>query len=197
MNTLRATVAAAVLAAAACGPPRYVYAPATVTSAEIAGTAALSYSIPPGAPRGELRVATLGITELADARAIHVRIEVKNRSDEVWRVDGHDQLADIGVVRRPRLLSAIGEDLTSPPAIAIGPGETGELDVFFMLPPDIALDTPVSFDAIVLVRTGERFVTQRAHFERFLAAPAEPPIREENRTPSFPGREPSMEWPPQ
>jgi hypothetical protein len=160
---------ALVIVLAGCGSPRYFYSPPEITSAQVAGTPAVSFAL----PHGTMRVATLGLTDLSDTRAVHVRILVENRSGDEWSIAGSEQLIDVGSARHARLVPGLDGDRAIVPS-----GETRSVDVFFVLPPDLASarDLP-SFDAIVVVRTREAVVSERAHFERFLAAPPQPPTQ--------------------
>ena len=47
----------------ACSPS-YVYAPATHATGEVAGRLAAEYEIPPDEPSGDVRVGSLGVTEI-------------------------------------------------------------------------------------------------------------------------------------
>jgi hypothetical protein len=189
---------AAMVALVACGSPRYVYAPATTTSADVAsGAPAIAYAIPSSAPRGELRVATFGITRLGEAPAVHLRIAVSNRSAEPWSVDGREQRLDVGGARAG-LVSATTEDMTTPRALAVAPGETRALDLFFPLPPGFTTPRELTaFDALVVVHAGSTTVTERARFERFASPSSSPALETNDFAPSrLPGAEPPNRWPP-
>jgi hypothetical protein len=57
------------LAGAGCASGRYIYEPEENVTARISGRPAAYYPVPPQAPRGDVRVATLGIARLSSRPA--------------------------------------------------------------------------------------------------------------------------------
>src|SRR5262249_14688683 len=120
---------AAFIATAACSSGRYVYRPEENATARMAGRPAALYRIPPRAPHGDVRVATLGIATLAprehdEARmhAMHVRLIVSNNDDSgPWQVDTREQIGSLDSYgqSRPAFASA---GVGHPPIVAIAPG---------------------------------------------------------------------------
>jgi hypothetical protein len=203
-----------------CSPRHYAYAPATttMTSAELGvsttNPAMATYAVPSDAPRGEVRVAALGVEDATPTgerdrfRALHVRLVVTNRSDEPWSVNEGQQEVELdaryGRIGEPATPIAT----TAPRVVQIPPGQTASLDLFFAVPADFdeASKLP-TFDVIWTVNAGTRPIMQRTSFERYLvkrpraATPRINDPTEWNRP--FPGRDVTPgtlpgpgQWPP-
>lgn len=156
----------------------YIYRPAvtTTTSATIAGLPASYYGIPPEAPRGHLRIATLGFAEIRpqgagddqELRALHVRMIVANNADRPWLVDTREQRAVLpnGGESRPAYATA-DRGGAQPPSVEIAPGQARTIDLFYPLPQHMqsAGEVP-SFDVLWRVDTAGRAVVDRTPFER-------------------------------
>jgi hypothetical protein len=179
-GVVRARSFVVLLALAAC-EQSYVYAPATNTGAEVAGRPASDVSIPPEAPRGDVRVASFGISELEakDAPnaprvpALHLRTIVANNSDKPWTVDTREQRVSLDSRGDSRPAYATADAGTPPPLIVVPPGGKRTVDLFFPLPPDLGkADQLPAFDAVWSVQTDTRVVTQRIPFERLALEPA-------------------------
>lgn len=172
-------ICAAVVILGACAPTRFVYAPVSTTSAEIAGAPAVVYALPPGDARGDARVAMLGIAMLqprgiedSTLRAIHVALEVRNGSDQVWTVDpaeAHLVLATDHVRSDIYATSARIEPL---PRVDVAPHGQAAVHLYFPLPLHLRTERSLpAFDVIWSIRTGGRAVTERTSFQRFIAGP--------------------------
>lgn len=179
---LRTAAAFTLLALSACAPTRYSYAPVTTTSADLVGASAAVYGVPPGAPRGEVRVAMLGIgsptsvsaTGAQDQRsdAIHIALAVSNRSDETWTVDPSEQRIALTLKRQRSDIYALAGDPTRPGTVSVLPRSTRMIDLFFPLPIQFNKeDAPPPFDVIWTVHVSGRPLTQRTSFERFVVSP--------------------------
>lgn len=168
------------VALSACAPTRYSYAPVTTTSAELAGASAAVYGMPPGAPRGDVRVAMLGITSMGPvgthepgSDAIHVALAVSNRSDETWTVDPSEQHLTLTLKRQRSDIYATTRGGVSPSGtVLVLPRSTRMINLYFPLPIQFQKeDAPPPFDVIWTVHAGGRAVTQRTPFQRFIISP--------------------------
>jgi len=201
-------VLAAMLAmpAYACGPRTYGYAPVTNTSAQVSGHLAAELAFPPDSPHGNVRLATLGLTQASGGgtRSIHVRMVAENRGREPWIVDKREQelAVAVGDAARATVVRAdIVQPRGAPDRVEVRPGETATIDLFFPLPPGAqgARDVP-AFDAVWVVRAGSRAVATRTPFERFAASPAQNvptaayPYTPRTRRERLPGT-PDSRWP--
>jgi len=171
-------VTAVAIATAACESRSYIYRPAISSGAVIEGKPAAHHRIPPGAPRGDVRVATFGFADLSpvdgqgeDVRALHVRMIVSNDSDTTWTVDTREQRVALPGSGESRAAYARSDDAT-PPGVEIPPGVQRSFDLFFPLPSSMqrASELP-SFDTIWTVHTGAETITQRTPFERLEVTP--------------------------
>jgi hypothetical protein len=169
---------ASVLVVAACSPTRYAYAPVTTTGADIVGRPAADYAFPPDSPHGRVRLATFGIAQTVRDGPwyFHVRMNATNRGSEPWTVDRNEQTLEIAAgddgERRTRVRAAVtAEAVESPARVEVAPGTSGEVDLFFPLPPGARDPREVStFEVIWVVRESGRATTMATPFERFLAS---------------------------
>ncbi|MBV9948047.1 MAG: hypothetical protein JOZ69_14425 [Myxococcales bacterium] len=159
---------------------RYVYVPARTAGGDVAGRPASDVAIPPEAPRGNVQVATFGISEVeptgeaaegGTVRALHLRMLVTNNSDQPWMVDTRQQRIELdGRSSRPAYASADGG--SSPPTVTVPSGSKRTIDLFFPLPLDMARASRLpAFDAIWTVQTDTRPITERIPFERMQVEP--------------------------
>jgi hypothetical protein len=137
------------------------------------------YPIPRGAPRGNVRLASYGVVEVARAdesaqksRAVHLRIIVTNEDDRAWTLDARDQRLELDGhgAAAPAFASASGGG--SPPVVVVPQSAILTADLFFLVPIELqsAASLP-AFDASVQVDTGREIAAARAPFQ---ALPAEP-----------------------
>lgn len=167
------------VALSACAPTRYAYAPVTTTSADLAGASAAVYAMPPGAPRGDVRVAMFGVTSLGPigthepgSDAIHVGLAVSNRSDETWTVDPSEQHLTLTLKRQRSDIYATSGETPRSGAVLVPPRSTRTIDLYFPLPIQFHKeDAPPPFDVTWTVHAGGRAVTQRTPFQRFIVSP--------------------------
>lgn len=173
---LRYFHAVAAVAILACAPARYVYAPVMTTGADVRGAPGAVYKMPPGSPRGDVRLAMLGVAELrpgglADStlRAIHVAFVVSNRSDEHWTVDPSEEHLTLMNHERNDIYATTVE-IARPSKVDVPPQSTRSIDLYFPLPLQLRRESKLpSFDVVWTVHTGSRAITQRTPFQRFLA----------------------------
>jgi hypothetical protein len=166
------------VALSACAPTRYSYAPVTTSSAELAGASAAVYGMPPGSPRGDVRIAMLGVTSIGPigthepgSDAIHVALAVSNRSDETWTVDPSEQHLTLTLKRQRSDIYATGGQVPST-TVHVLPRSTRMIDLYFPLPIQFQKeDAPPPFEVIWTVHAGGRAVTQRTAFQRFMISP--------------------------
>ena len=173
-----AVVVGAVLLAG-CAPDRYAYAPVTTSSADIDGASAAVYGVPPDAPRGEVRVAMLGVAaapglgaQETRSRAIHVALAVSNRADEPWTVDPSEQRLSFTAKRERTDVYAMTSDAARAGPVLVPARSTRVIDLYFALPIQIERESaPPPFELRWTVHAGSRSITQRTPFQRFLVAP--------------------------
>lgn len=172
------------LASTACAQQlRYSYAPTTLSSADLAGHAATVIEIPPEAPRGDLRIASLGIAELP-MRALFVRFVVRNDSEETWVLDEAEQTLELPEHDSRVLLPAVSPDNTRPPVLTVLPHHVGTADVTFAVGRRDEGDVG-AFSVHWVLRTDGRAIGGHADFTRRLepvtprpANPFSPPARQ-------------------
>lgn len=175
----------ALLAVVACAPTRYEYAPVATTSGELVGVPSVDRKVP-GSEEGNVRLGAVGITtipspgvaDVAGIRAAHLRLTVTNRSTQTWTVEGAEQR--LVLEKGEPIVAALGNNGAYAPTVAIPPGVTQSIDLYFRLPPEQqkASELP-KFSAIWTVRTGGRPLTEQTSFERVIAQPApSPPQRD-------------------
>ena len=206
MRYVCAAIAGAVLLTG-CASDRYTYAPVTTSSADLDGVSAAVYGVPPDAPRGEVRVAMLGVGSApaisgqeTSSRVVHVALAVSNRADEPWRVDPSEQRLTFTAKRERSDLYATG-DASRAGSLVVAPRSTRVIDLYFALPVQLEKESsPPSFELRWTVHAGSRSITQVTPFQRFPVAPTPAEDRELRRPieldddgplrPTLPGREP-------
>ena len=167
-----------VAALGACSPG-YAFVPAQGASSSLNGRPAVSYAIVPQSPRGELRVATIGIEPLTpnnapdqQLAALHVRMVVSNTTGaQAWTFDTREQeltMSDRGK-STPAFATANAGDGSAPPVLTIAPRSSRVVDLFFPLPSDAQ-----DIDAI-----GSFETTARIHCDAGVAAVSTPFTRAE------------------
>jgi hypothetical protein len=177
------TSALVLLVTAGCASGRYLYEPEENATARVSGRPAAYYPVPPLAPRGDLRVATLGIATLQSPRGegpsvhvMHLRMIVDDNVDTVaWQVDTREQLGGIGGYGqgRPAFASVSGGRV---PTVTIAPGASATLDLFYLLPADMQQASEIPrFELLWKLRTSEGPVAERTTFERIRVESVPPP----------------------
>lgn len=157
---------------AGCAGETYLFEPAEQATATIEGYSAARYTIPPEAPRGDVRIASFGVHDIEqaggeDVPAIHVRLVISNDSGAgPWSVDTrrvHMEVRGKGDIGAP-LVSTDGQGL---PVVDVAPGRQRVIDLFYPLPDGMegASDVP-AFDLLWVVKTDTREVAERTPFER-------------------------------
>jgi hypothetical protein len=160
------SISIACLAAAGCGAGAdYAYIPENA-SVRVDGAPAAKTEIPPEEPRGEVRVATLGVTELENGRnelrALHVRLVVTNEGDPVaWTIDTRRQILEVPGQGQTRA-AFVNADVQGAPLIAVGPRDKRTIDLYFPLPRG---GQPGRFDLLWEVGTGLRPIADRTTFD--------------------------------
>lgn len=169
----------------ACAPTRYEYAPVATTSGELVGVPSVDRKVR-GSEEGNVRLGAVGIdtipspgvADVAGVRAAHLRLTVTNRSTQTWTVEGAEQRLVLD--KGETITAALGNNGTYAHTVAVAPGVTQSIDLYFPLPADQrkASELP-KFRAIWTVRTGGRPLTEQTSFERVIAEPApSPPQRD-------------------
>ena len=151
--------------AAGCATP-YVYRPQEQATAQVAGKTAASYPIPPEQPKGEVKVATLGLAKLPTAqgevRAIHVRMVLENDSDGQWQFNPRQPIAAFPDGRRISPMATRDAAL-----VTLAAGEKREIDLFYPLPLEFNKSSKVpEFDVLWSVQTPARLVAERTPVAR-------------------------------
>jgi hypothetical protein len=173
----------ATVAAGGCAH-EYVYKPAAQGGGDVAGRPAAHVQIPPEAPRGDVRLATFGITDVKPreqaqgegatqpVRALHLRMVVADNSDRPWTVDTRELRLALPNRGDSRPAYASADQGSTPPIVTAPAGAKRTVDLFFPLPPDLAkADKLPEFDAVWTVHTDSRAVTERTPFERLEVLP--------------------------
>lgn len=179
----RRAVALLLVMTAGCASARYVYEPEENATARVSGTPAAYYPIPPQAPRGGVRVATMGIVELKPLdkqgpsfRAMHARMIVDDNADTAaWQVDTREQIGSIP--RHGQSRPAFASAKPGPaPIVTIPPGTNATFDLYYPLPADMqdAAEIP-RFELLWKVGTSQGPIAERTTFERVRIEPSPPP----------------------
>jgi uncharacterized membrane protein YgcG len=163
------------LVATGCGETMYAYVPTTNAGAPVAGQPAADYPLPPTAPRGDVKIASYGITDVhpkdnpnLTLGAVHLHAEVANGSDRVWTLDTREQMLELGGHGAGAPAFALADSAgDQPPLVAIQPGQHREIDLFYILPKDLQdSDEVPAFACAWRVNTGEAIVADRTSFQR-------------------------------
>lgn len=171
----------AIAALAGCVDQAYVYSPAEQATATMNGRLAARYQIPPGSPRGDVRIASFGVVDLEqpgeqrEIPSLHVRMAISNDAGAgPWTVDTRRIQADLrgfGDAGVPMVSS----DAAGLPSVTIAPGQQRILDLFYPLPRDMeGEDDLPAFDLVWRVHTDAGLVTERTPFERIDVEPQQP-----------------------
>jgi hypothetical protein len=167
--------------ASGCSTP-YSYVPTTNATATVGSRVAADYAVPPEAPKGDVRIASYGITSVtphgqgAKARALHLRLVLVNNAATTWTFDTREQRIDLrgAGVLAPAFASANAG--APPPVLTVPPNGRRVTDLFFLLPSGLQHSDKVPrFDALWRVNTGNQVVAERTPFERLVIAPAYDP----------------------
>ncbi|CAN5922201.1 hypothetical protein BH11MYX4_BH11MYX4_13860 [soil metagenome] len=165
--------------AVTCAPTRFTYAPVSTTSADVEGAPAVVYDIPPGAGRGDVRVAMLGLAALRPAgvedstlRVLHVALEIRNRSAERWSLDPSEAHLELATEHERMEVYATSARISALPVVDVAPGGHETVHLYFPLPIRLQTERALpSFDVLWTVRLPSRAVTERTSFQRFIAPP--------------------------
>ncbi len=157
------------LAASGCAQ-HYAFRPAENATASVSGIAAASYPLPPEAPRGDVRLASLGIVKLRPhgttqfTRVLHVRMVVDNMSDAPWTIDTRQQQVLLDSHRcSPSYMSGAGAG----PLVTVAQGGRAEVNLFYKLPAGLEKASRLSgFDALWAIDAGKQHVAMRTPFDR-------------------------------
>jgi hypothetical protein len=162
----------AALGLAGCSE-EYAYAPATTSNAMVAGVPAADYPLPP--PDGDVRLATLGVTDAhpadaptSSAKAVHVRVIATNRGTDGWTIDAREQrvaFADGVQVAAGNAFAGAGPE---GPVLRIAPRTVATIDLYFLLPQ--ALRKPSArpgFTVRWIVHMPARTIEESTSFDRF------------------------------
>ena len=164
-------VVAALLLAGGCA----TYAPAS-TNSVTGGQPAAAYAVPASRPEGQVRLSAPGLTRAPDGtRAVYLRMVVTNDSARSWLVDPAQQTIGFAGgaasapfrVTRPRGTAPVPVHPLEP--IAIAPGHSQVIDLYYPLPPGTKPSQLRPFEAAWVVNAGERTIGGRTQFRRVAA----------------------------
>ncbi len=149
-----------------------MYEPTTQATANIEGTPAARYEVPPEAPRGEVNVASLGIVDLSvdqngpKTRFLQIRMIAANNNDTgPWVIDSREQLLSLANEGQSRP-AFVNTDRQDAPNITVAPTQKRTIDLFYPLPEPLAKANSVSqFDLLWHVQTPSREVAERTPFQ--------------------------------
>lgn len=159
------------------GQATTVFRPMEQATAVERGQIAARYALPPEAPRGDVRVASMGVSKVRDEQgkkrpAVAVRLVVSNDDGAgAWSLTPNDvrlehpvvgALAPSAVRVAPRSRSADGND----EKVTIARGEAREIDLHYHLPEGDNPGDVHRFDLVWTVQTDGRAVSERTPFER-------------------------------
>jgi hypothetical protein len=117
-----------------------------------------------------VRLATLGLADVAGSKAIRLRMILANHGSEPWIVDKSEQQLAVAVRpngnQRTEIVNALAEPGAS--RVEVPPQRTATVDLLFPLPRGATDPSEVpAFDAIWTVRVGDRAIATRTPFERW------------------------------
>jgi hypothetical protein len=166
------------LGAAGCAP-NYIYRPSQNATANVRGRLAADYNVPQGKPRGNVRVASFGVSKVTpvgttgpQSRVLHARLVVANNSDRPWSLDVTQQVAEVHGGPGPVHPAFARSDAGSLPIVRIDPGGKRTIDLFFPLPLGAERASKVpEFDVVWRLDTAPQVVLQRTPFERLAVEP--------------------------
>jgi hypothetical protein len=169
-------ISGAALVLCACNAG-YIYHPAENATAQIRGHVAADYQIPTNDPKGDVRIASFGISKITpesreSLRAIHARLVVSNNGVQPWLVDIRQQVAALpgGQQVHPAFARSDSGEF---PIVRVAPRGKGTIDLFFPLPADAQRASKLpEFDVVWYVNTGQQMVSERTPFERLAVEPA-------------------------
>lgn len=155
----------------------YLYRPAENATSMTEGQTAARYTIPATAPKGDVRIASFGVQNVAQDEngpewpALHVRMIVANDSGtEPWTVDTREVRVELRG-DKPQTPAVVSADAGELPELHIPPGEERTLDLFYPLSDDSADASSVpAFDVLWKVHTGADVSVERTPFERLAIA---------------------------
>jgi hypothetical protein len=163
----------AALALVACSPGTDLYVPQDNAMAIVSSRPAALYEVPAESPRGEVRLAALGVTAMdlagdgtVDVRTLHVHIVVDNDDVGSWQLDTRRQIATLAGYGERRPLYA-SSDAGRPPLLTVPAGARASVDLYYPLPEKLGVAVEVShFEIGWRVQTVERSVAEHTSFER-------------------------------
>lgn len=164
----RALVMGLVLAFAGCATTSF-YRPTEQLVADVQGFPAARYSVPPEAPRGDVKLISRGVVSVraresgATGRALQVGLVAANDNDVgPWTIDVRQQRLFLPgyADRAPALASTT-------PVLTVRPGRSALLELFFRLPAGVDDSSALpAFELLWKVGTPTRVVAERTPFRR-------------------------------
>jgi hypothetical protein len=166
------------LVASGCAS-EYAYVPTTNAVATVHGNIAADYPIPANAPRGDVRIASYGLTDVhprnapnETLRALHLRAVLADNGAAPWTLDTREQRVDLdGGDELPPAFASANRG-TPPPEVTVEPNHKRIVDLFFLLPANLQhADAVPSFDAVWRLHTPEGVIAERTPFARLAIEP--------------------------
>jgi hypothetical protein len=166
---MRAALGVFLLVCGCGGASQYAFFPATA-NARVGDRPAEAYRLPVTGPHGEVRVTSLGETDLrpapgrAPAPAILVRLVVDDDDAVPWFVDTRRiTLKPFG--REPIAPAEVQVEGSQTPIVKIPRGEERTIDLYFPLAATAATEEPLpGFDVVWQVRTGAGEIARHTRF---------------------------------
>jgi hypothetical protein len=162
---------------AACASQN-AYVPEEHATTTLGGRTAASYALPSERdPRGNLRVASAGISKLKRngvevGKAIHVRIAISHRGGGSIALDARRQRLQLPDGRELAPAYLVSPRATSP-VVSVPPGASRTIDLYFPMPSDwLSRRSPYRFDVAWRVWTANGEVSRVTPFDRVSFDPA-------------------------
>lgn len=173
MRALRRTLALALplaaLALVGCAETaRYVYTPTEHATARLPenGLPAALYQVPPEAPQGEVKVASLGVRKLdtgnLKGRYLVARVVVSNNSDQPWSFDGSQQQASIAGGPPQGPVSMFAAEQPTSWVVTVPPRQQRAFDLVYA----VGDSRVTNFQLAWSIGTPQRWITERTNFRR-------------------------------
>lgn len=153
-----------------------IYVPTEQVSAEVQGSPAARYEVPPEAPRGDISVTSRGIVKISPqqggdtVRMLNVVVSLSNDQDAgPWTFDVRQQRLSMWGARLAPALTSSPEQVVQVP-----PGQVRVVDLYFQAPAGTKPRNIGDFDLLWRVDTPKRTVAQRTPFERLKVEEMDP-----------------------
>lgn len=155
------------------------YIPEERATATLGGRTAATYALPSKQGRqGDIRLASYGVAKFKQAddeplEAIHLRLAVSDSGNQQMTLDTREQRLQLPDGRQLSAAYVASQAGARPPLIAVQPGSVRNVDLYFLIPADLADDSrPAQFDVVWRVRVGSDTVSEITPFDQVEVDPA-------------------------